>query len=701
MKKFLSILLLFAILLSVCACAQEEAAQQETTAAPTDTTEATEPAVQVNPGAHAPTPEELYGHINQMEPVDGVYKIWNAEGVKNIVNHPDGKFELLCTIDMEGATLAPIGAGEKAFTGELKGANFFIKNFTVQGGDEESFGFIGVNKGTVRNLVLENVTFIPGSNAKNIGGLVGDNQGEILRCNINSSSMTVETAPEGTNCGAVVGLNTGSLANGIVWVDLAYNATAAANVGGIVGTSNGGTIEFMETDGKLDIVGNNKNYGLFAGIANDVILQNCIFVGETNFAGGERFLNFTGNPDDDERTVAAKALWRDNEKPQLTEGQNKLRDRVVKEMNDMATVEWHLHKDLNHGCTCSLSVCHGVYNTTYTYLGIPYNHKGGSLERMKYVMDENGYLVDWVYDLAAYDGFDAYMGNDCSTALAHAWWTVSNSTDFSRVTYEIPTLEHIRNFKSGCYPVGINDYAPGEGWWENVTLDSDNWTDDFIEVNGEQKMMEAYAKMRKGDGYAYIIEAGGHTRMAAEDPVVVRDQDGLINSTYSYVITTEQGSTTVDDVNMTYSTWKYMHKYSFGSLLSTWAVPVTCEELMTGEMEPSECTLLDGADGWYGMFTGRVKANYYLDSVELVIKDSAGEEVMNHTFFTTVDKKENMHNDGLLRNYQDEYDLVNFAMPLSQVALEKGETYTYTITGNLHTYESFVVKEDSFVYGQG
>ena len=74
---------------------------------------------------------------------------------------------------------------------------------------------------------------------------------------------------------------------------------------------------------------------------------------------------------------------------------------------------------------------------------------------------------------------------------------------------------------------------------------------------------------------------------------------------------------------------------------------------------------------------------------------------MNHKLFTTVDKKENVHNDGMLRNYVDEYDLMNFAMPLSKIALEKGETYTYTITGNLHTYDSFVVKEDSFVYGQG
>lgn len=677
MKKFISILLLIAVLLSCCACAGKEAGSEE-------------------PALDPASPEAMYGHIDQTVKLDGYYKLWNADGIQHMLKNPGEKFEILCNIDMGGAVIAPI----TEFTGTIKGGNFRVTNFTVQGGDEESFGFISVNKGNVRNFLIEGVTFIPGTNAKNIGSMVGDNQGEVLRCTV-SGTMNVEKAPAGTNCGGLAGINTGKLQNTVCTVDLNYAAAGKANVGGIVGATKGGTIEFIDTNGRLDVTDcAEKSVGLFAGEATDVVLKNCAFVGASNTQDGKLFTNFTGNPEDDELVVAEKALWRDNYKEPLTEGQNKLRDRVVKEMNDMARLEWHLHKDLNHACTCTLSVCHGVYNTTYTYYGIPYNHKGGSLERMKYIMDEDGYLVDWVYDLEAYDGFDAYMGNDCSTALAHAWWTVSNSTDFSRVTYEIPTLEHIRNFKSGCYPVGINDYPAGTGWWENVTLDSNNWTDDFIEVNGEQAMCEAYAKMRKGDGYAYIIEAGGHTRMAAEDPVVVRDQQGLINSTYSYVITTEQGSTTVDDVNMTYSTWKYMHKYTFGSLLADWAVPVTCEELLTGEMEPSECTLLDGVDGYAGMYTGRVKANYYLDSVVLELKDSKGNVVLNKKMFTTVDKKANVHNDGLLRNYLDEYDLVNFIMPLSQVQLEKGETYSYTITGNLHTYDSFVVKEDSFIYGQ-
>ena len=153
MKKFIAVVLLIAVLLSCCACG-------------------TDPAKQTEPSLDPSSMEAKYGHIDQTVLTDGVYKIWNAEGVKNMVKHPEGKFELLCTVDMQGATISPIGTAEKPFTGELYGANFFIQNFTVQGGSEESFGFLGVNQGLVRNLVLENVTFLPGANAKNIGTLL-------------------------------------------------------------------------------------------------------------------------------------------------------------------------------------------------------------------------------------------------------------------------------------------------------------------------------------------------------------------------------------------------------------------------------------------------------------------------------------------------------------------------------------------------
>ena len=321
-----------------------------------------------------------------------------------------------------------------------------------------------------------------------------------------------------------------------------------------------------------------------------------------------------------------------------------------------------------------------MYNNTYTYYGVPYNHKGGSLRRMQYALDEEGYIKDWLYDMDAYDGFDLYIGNDCSTAVGQAWWKVSNSCDFSRVTYMIPQKTDYEDFRltggrSGALIVGgLNtDFALG------------TYTDSYWKYNTEQEIYEA---------------DGGHTIMLTAEPVVIRDQQGQINPGYSYMLMTEQGSTTVDELAMTYSTCKVNYRRTFASMAEKWAIPVTCIELMTGEMETPECTILNGADGYMGMLTGTVKANYFLDFVDMVIKDSKGQTVMDHRMFTTVDKRADIGNaDGIIRNYNDNFDLIAFATPLSKIQLEPGETYTYTITGNLGTYDSFVVKEDSFVYG--
>ncbi len=201
MKKLISIVLLMAVLVSLCACGKEKA--METTAPVADT--ATEPVVRDETQM---TPEELYGHIDQTVPKDGVYQIWNKDGVNFMLKNPDAKFVLLCNVDMGGAEIAPIAQ----FTGSMDGANFTISNFTVKGGSEESFGMISVNKGNVTGLTLENVTFVPGSNAKNIGSLVGDNQGTLLRCTI-GGAMNVDKAPAGVNCGSLVGVNTGILRN--------------------------------------------------------------------------------------------------------------------------------------------------------------------------------------------------------------------------------------------------------------------------------------------------------------------------------------------------------------------------------------------------------------------------------------------------------------------------------------------------------
>ena len=146
--------------------------------------------------------------------------------------------------------------------------------------------------------------------------------------------------------------------------------------------------------------------------------------------------------------------------------------------------------------------------------------------------------------------------------------------------------------------------------------------------------------------------------------------------------------------------WKVDRKYTFEQLRGDGYMPVTIEELLTGEMEPGECTIIDGADGKQGLTVGMVKGNYFLDSVTLHITDSQGDTVLEKIIFPKAGK----YNRGNVRftslSYIDYYDLSQNMTYLQDVMFTPGETYTYTISAHLACDEDFLLKTDSFIQGQ-
>ena len=665
MKKLISLLLVLTLLLACCGC-KKEAAQDPVAGT-------TVPATTMDPES----PEALFGHVDQFTPVDGVYQIWNKDGVQNIYNHLDGSFVFLCSVDMQGAVLAPIGSAETPFTGKIVGDNFTLSNFTVQG-DQADFGVFGVNQGTIQNLLMDQVTLLPGANVKNVGGIAGTNSGTLLRCTLSNSALTVEQAQENANCGGAVGVNTGKLQNTIARVDLAYNAAGSANVGGIAGAVLGGVVEYTQTDGRLDVTGANKNVGLFAGHIEDVVMVDCVFMGASSTLDGKMFENFTGNPDDDERVVASGALYRDNDKPVLSDKVVAVRTKAVKAMYDMGTIRWIATQDLPY--------TDRSFPANYVHYGIPYNHKSGSLAQAQYCIGENDMLKEWLYTNETLDDWDMYFGSDCSGALQQAWWTVSNSTDVSVCQYMYPSEN------SGTIPVG--DYKC------DFSLSKPLESREYLDANDEQTMYESYAQMRFGDAYVYHKEGAGHTRMAAEDPVVVRDQDGNIRPDYSYVVSHEQGYTSVDNEAMTHSSWRIGFAYTFASLYADGAVPITCEELLTGEQDPAEAVLEGKEEGYAGMISGVVETNYHLDSVTLKITDSQGVVVLEQPLFVDVHKNGDFGSAYYRgRNFNTTFEMATFAQVLANTSLSAGESYHYTVTADLATFDHIVVNEGNFTYG--
>jgi len=668
MKKLFSVILLLTVLLSCCACKKEEAAPA---ASPVDMT----------------SPEAMYGHIDQTAPVNGVFQIWSAEGLKNMAKYPDADFELLCNIDAQDAYLAPLGTVEKPFTGTFNGKNYTISYFTISGGADGAFGFFGVNKGTVENLYLEEVSFDVDPAATNIGAFAGINEGTIKRSKLFSwKTITLDQTGANANVGTVVGTNKGEL--NIVEVDVAVDckASTVANFGGIAGVAEGGTVEYIDTLGALTLSGSNANYGLYAGTAKDVTFETCAFIGSENAVDGKLFTNFSGK---EENAEYPNCMLRDNDVEPLPENVAYVRDLAVQQMIDMASVEWHVSEELVHSCKCGTTgTCEGTWMPGWTYFGLPYKHGNGSLTSMYYLVGEDGNLKDFVYDMEIRNGYDSYMGAMCSSASQMGWWRVSNSVNHMQCVYMLPEFPEY-----GCIPVGT-------GWWENAVHNSRYDTENYIKSCTDQTFFEALALSHRGDCVVNGLEVGDHVRMVTKEPVVVRYADGTINGDKSYLQTTELSGTLIDEDAQVLTNWKVNRKYTFEQLRGTGYMPVTIEELLTGEMEPGECTIIDGADGKLGMTMGTVKGNYFLESVTLTITDSKGNVVLDK-FISPKAGKYNRGNTRLTSlSYNDSYDLAQNKTYLQDVMFVPGETYTYTISAHLACDEDFVLKTDSFVQGQ-
>lgn len=672
MKKFLSIVLLITLVLSCCACGQKSEQAQNT-----------EPST-LDPAS----PEALYGHIDQNVPTDGVYQIWNADGVKAMASHPEGSFLILCNIDMQGAELAPIGTESTPFSGTLDGGNFVISNFSITGTDS-ALGFVGVGKGKIQNLRLENVTVTANASSKYIGTLAGKLEGSVQRCYV-SGVLNVEAAGDNAVCGSLVGSIQGNVQNTEVLVDTAFTASAAATVAGIAGNAEDGAMEFVQTNGKLTVAGANKTVALFAGNAKNLTAHTLAFVGGDNSQDGKLFTNYFGT---EENVTWETMLVRDNSRePEQPHIQEK-RQKVVDNMDAMARTTWRPRNDMVHTCTCQLGICFGTFKADYTYFGPPYNHKASSLYRMQYCVDEEGYLKPFVEFAGENDGYDMYIGSDCSSATLQAFLTVGAEVWFTQTQNENPYWDEYGTYKIGPYEtqVGQDKYNNGRE------------TKRIRDYNGEEVMYESYALVRMGDGVVYWHDGAGHSRVCVSDAVVVRDENGKINPDYSYIEMTEQGVETIDDDAKTYTSWRYHWKYTFANLYKGYYVPFTIKEFLTGEFEEIDLQYVNGSsDSRWSLTAGTITCNYSIDSVSMKLTDSDGKVVFDHRLFTTVTR--NTYGDGSTharaRAPYKVFDMSNYATPLQQLmAFQQGETYHATVTANLSTGDSIVVNDFTFTNG--
>lgn len=640
MKKLFVIFLALS-LLCLCACGTAPAEPTEpSTSMPTEeTTAPTEEALELLTPMPLPweqTPEEKpdFSAVDEMTPnADGVYQIHTSAGVANMANHPDGKFQLLWNVDMEGAQWTPVAE----FTGTLDGQGYTISNFAVTAGDNT--GFIAVNKGTVKDLGLD-MSLVADKGIA--GGIAAVNEGTVSGCTV-SGAMTLS--------GDVL-------------------------AGGLVGQMTAGTLEASEAALTMEAA-ESCTAGLLTGEARNVTVTDCRFTGALSMQGEKQLTKLAGKQ---EKAVFTDCLRRDNATSDLLLGEEELalRDKVVAKMYAQGSVKWIPQDNLMY-VHPSTPVGNGLYIKGMTYTGLPYTGNFGSFERFRYSVQEDGTLEPFIMELGTQgaDIFDSYMGNDCSGAVYWSWAQISNTAEW------IVTQGMIPSMGQGTVAVGTYDC---EGL---------NDTMQIIKRNGEEAIAETYTKLHRGDAVVTYYsnpddtsDHRNHTRMVVE-VVALRDQNGKLDLEESYMIWHGQG----DGLSEAYhSTWELYGKDSFRQLLDDQYISITCQELAGKPIDECKVTIDEPGEGKAYMTSGVVESNYRLISTTVTITDAAGTPVFEKTLFTSVYHFMDMQVADPVRQNVCSFDLAAFAVYLRDAELTAGETYTYTLSAMPSTGENVVVK---------
>lgn len=657
-KRFLALLLALALLL--CACGvpgAEETLPEETVPEETQeddsfngvSREQIIAAFQVYPDwvLERDKVKPDYSNIDESVPVNGVYQIHTAEGLEQLAQHPDAKFELLWDIDLENTDWTPVGTADAPFTGSFDGKGYTISNVNILSGTDGNTGFFGVSEGQIKDLELENVT-------------------------INA---------DGGVAGGIAAVSTGSIEGSSVSGKMTLSGSVTA--GGLVGKATAGSITESESFLHMEAPAN-ATVGVLGGELSGVTVTKCRFTGPMNLKGGALFTDFAGKQTED--VVFEKCLCRDNTNSYLftTEEEQHMRDIVVEKMYAMGTVEWTPATDLIYVST-SASVLHNqdFYSGVY-YYGLPYTGKSGDLSRFLYCFDEEGNTKEFINrNTIGSDILDVYMGVDCSAAVYWSWVQVSPTTEWRWTRDMFATC--------GQGTVMVGDYVGSESEDSMVIFKS----------NDEQVMAEGYALLRKGDAATTwytnpdnTSDHQGHTRMLAQDPVIYRNAEGLIDIENSYVITHEQGEGLYSDKN---SSWVVYGKYNLREMFSNYYFPISCQELREGKAPACQVTIDNDGTGKAYMTTGVVESNYRLISTAIRFYDEAGQQVWEKRLFTAVDLYANSGTDYATRETIREFDIAAFAAYIDEAPLEEGKTYTYELSAIPGPGEEYILKTFDFV----
>ena len=374
----------------------------------------------------------------------------------------------------------------------------------------------------------------------------------------------------------------------------------------------------------------------------------------------------------------------------LSEGAStdQMRRMAIQAMRDMLSVHWTPAETFTYGKEGTGAGKTFRFVKGKTYAGLPYTDAGTHLfQFLEYYDFETGVLnLD-------FSKVNSLVGNVCGGAVIYGWSSVCPG-----ITGEFQSGAMTR--AQGIVPVGPYTYD------ESITSfhPAGHQTVDICRQNGEKVMFESYAAVKFGDGITSSGEnsLGRHTLMCIENARVERDAAGNILPDKSFLVVQDQrmGGFEVKEGEETVS---YMGRLSaeisFTELFHDSFLPITPREFAEGTpYKNAEVTFTpsEGANEIEKFLSGTLESNYVLAVVKCTLTAADG---------SVVDEKiDCQHIPDIISGEAFCYHLEKsgFAKPhstdtLFSSKLEKGKTYTLTLTARPVTGKLFTALQFEFI----
>ncbi len=218
------------------------------------------------------------GTLNSYMLVNNSTDLGCVSSLVNAGTVTQGKFAIGKAFSLSGVTYTPIGTSTNPFDGYFNGQNYVISDLSISGAlaDAGFFGYIGnassAANATISNMALSNVNVSSSLDSANVGGLVGDSEGGIIKNSYTTGA--VSSTGVGVNIGGLAGYQntpistTATVSNSYSSVTITYATNTdgyTSYIGGLIGKNYKADVNNSYATGDVNANANSVTVGGLIG----------------------------------------------------------------------------------------------------------------------------------------------------------------------------------------------------------------------------------------------------------------------------------------------------------------------------------------------------------------------------------------------------------------------------------------------------